>query len=1013
MEDHLGADDILEQIPFHSRPRRRNLPVHTLSQQDPHEWHQGGYRIGSPASLSQVSHLPPWQQYLELSPYRKRTGSPASSDSSSCYNSANERLRSGPGSMVSFPGSTLSSSTASSLNSSRSGSKGVLPRPSVPGNSSRYHPSIPEFVRKSSSGTSGNLLQPPPRRYGSQSPEDNTTSSRNIASFRKTSPVRPAPPPPSSYSDPTHSSRVGVDSTSGGIYRQKKLHHPDRIPEERGSRDSLKMKLDMLIHVIKMFSTKTGKDNDGDAANLLLALSRTAETVEVMHQTACLNMLIQIIHNIEHKEDRNHQEVRLRASETLRNIIESTGETRQGKHDLCVLNVLEKIRSHCDMLFEFVASHPAGQKVDVARQESLNASCEALLGPMRKLYKYSNDKEKFRHSILTLGGLQATAEVLIVNYRLLAMQKKCTGRHGDKRICHSSKIVTIIISILINLTYGDVDNKSSLCAFEQFLKALMYHISLQNESIIASGAQVLRNLSWRATGDIKEALLVHDAGITLMSAIDYCSEEGTLQYITSALWNLSAHSLDSRTRISSTQNGIAQLVNLLSYNSPSGTTAVVENVGGILKNLSVVIKDEKYRRKFREAGGLAKLAQHLKSKNKTVLANATGVLWNLSAHHYEDQKILWDLGCIPLLDIHRTSEHKSIGENARGALRNLLAFGQTNGWCSRSDLVGYSLKTQRGVSSKSLATATGYSYGHLSQPQPQKHSSESLNARSLFVPCRSKNSGSKGSTTSLSYPTKPVRRRNSNGGVGYQYPILDDTDFGESSRHKGTNSLKFTRIGSAPQASSMPGDGLDLQDECFSYMPYAPATTIASLPASNAAVGGSAMGSKHSVCMEPCYPDDHGYPEPPEHRSGHSRSVKSDNSRSDIAYGYTYSQEMHGLSIPLSNENSDVATSLSVLESKLDRFDPNQTAPEVSYVDLEPDLEDDEDDIDQPIRREMHPPPAALAKEHSTFSLSMKHLGRASRNPGGRDVGGKSHGGTGKLALDGTGEGTKVKRSEL
>ena len=769
----------------------------------------------------------------------------------------------------------------------------------------------------------------------------------------------------------------------------------------------------MLIHVIKMFSAKTGKDNDGDAANLLLALSRTTETVEVMYQAACLNMLIQIIHNIEHKEDRNHQEVRLRASETLRNIIESNGETRQGKHDLCVLNVLEKIRGHCDMMFEFVASHSESQKVEVATQESLNASCEALLGPLRKLYKYSNDKEKYRQSILTLGGLQATAEVLIVNYRLLAMQKKCTGRSGDKRICHSSKIVTVIISILINLTYGDVDNKSVLCAFELFLKSLMYHISLQNEGIIASGAQVLRNLSWRATSDIKEALLVHDVAITLMSAIDYCNEEGTLQYITSALWNLSAHSLESRTRISSTQCGIAQLVNLLSYNSPSGTTAVVENVGGILKNLSVVIKDDKYRRKFREAGGLAKLAQHLKSKNKTVLANATGVLWNLSAHHFEDQKILWDLGCIPLLDIHRTSEHRNICENARGALRNLLAFGQTNGWCSRSDLVGYSLKTQKGLS-KSLSTANSCSFSHLSQPQPQKHSSESLNARPMFVPCRSKSSGGSGyngSTSSLSHP-KPDHRHSRSGGGSYQYPGMDDIDFEVPLRQqKGKNRLKFTRIGSAPQASSMGDDDVDVH-ECFNYMPCTPTVMVTS---SNAAIEGSTRGSKHSASVEPCYPDYHGYPEPHEHHSGHNQPSKSDNNRSDIApYGYTYSQEMHGLSIPLSNDNNEVATSLSVLESKLDRFDPNQPAPEVSYVDLEPDLEDDDDDIDQPIRREAHPLPSTSARENNSFGLSTKHLGCASVMPGGRDTSGsKSHGGTGKLALDGTGEGSKAKRSEI
>ena len=992
MEDHLEAYDILESVPNSVRPqnRRRYIPTHTLSQQDPHEWRQHY----SPASLSQTSLK---QQYVEGGVYqypRKHSGSPASSESSSCYNSANERLRSAPGSMISC--SAFSSSTASSLNSSRSGSKGILPRPSASHMSSvasagrhPHHPSIPEFVRKTQSDVPKNFPQYYHQRtYESESPEEDVTSMPSLPSMRKPNPVRPAPPPPShreaGRDAPPHRQHIN--------YRQKKKI--DKIPEEGRNRESLKMKLDMLIHLIKVFSSKTGKENDKDAANLLLALSRTAETVEVMHQPACLNMLIQIIHNMDHKEDREHHEVRLRATETLRNIVQSKSETRQGKHDIFVLNVLEKIRCHCDELFMFISSHPAGHKIGSEDQETLQASCDALLGPIKKLYKYSNDKEKYRASIISLGGLQAAAEVLIVNARLLAAQKKSAGRHSE-RVCHSSKIVTVIISILINLTYGDVSNKSTLCALQDFLMALVYHVSLQNETIIASAAQVLRNLSWRATADIKDALLFHDAGVALMGATDYCSEEATIQYITSALWNMSAHSLESRERISSAPNGIQQLVHLLSYNSPSGTTSVVENVGGILKNLSVVIKDEKYRKRFREAGGLAKLAKHLKSKNKTVLANATGILWNLSAHHYEDQKILWDLGCIPLLDIHRTSEYKSIQENARGALRNLLAFGQNNGWCSKSDVMGYNLKTQRGLS-KSLSIAASYTFNHLIQPQSQKHSSESLNGKSSgaagqqgAMPGRSRSAGNKGSTSSLSQPGRAGDV--SRGRPHYQHSFdQDESDFVSAPKPKNKDRLKFTRIASAPGPQ---GSNELVEDERYSYKPYGHG------------------GSKHSVEIDSSYPedhryppsppderayDDHGYPEVMEHRSRMQRGVKQDSRSALSPYSYSYSQEMHGLSaVQLSNEHSDATTSLSALESKLDKFDPNQPipAPELSYVELEPDMED-EDDIDQPIGR---------GQEHPSQSFSL------AKRSGSRDISSQPLG-TGKLALDGTSdEGVKMK----
>ena len=970
VEDHLGSDDILESIPFtSSRPtynKRRYLPTHTLSQQEVQEW-RVPYNVCSPASLSQNSHPPLRQQYLEgHHVYRKQTGSPASSDSSSCYNSANERLRSAPGSVISFPGSTFSSSTTSSLNSSRSGSKAVLPRPSAyhpqgAGGSSRHpphHPSIPEFVRKTQSDVPKNFPQYHHRNYESESPEDDTSSMPNLPAMRKPAPMRPAPPPPHPpHRDPRAAQHPNIN------YRQKK--NIERIPEEGRNRESLKMKLDMLIHVIKMFSSKTGKENDKDAANLLLALSRTAETVEVMHQSACLNMLIQIIHNMEHKDDREHHDVRLRATETLRNIVESKSDTRQGKHDLCVLSVLEKVRCHCDELFSFISVHPTGQRISAEDYDSLQASCDAVLMPIRKLYKYSNDKEKYRQSIINLGGLQAAAEVLIVNYRLLAVQKKAGGRHGEKKICHSSKIVTVIISILINLTCGDVNNKSILCACQDFLKALVYHVRLQNESIIASAAQVMRNLSWRATPDIKDALLYYHASVALMSAVDYCNDEATIQYITSALWNMSAHSLESRESISSAPNGILQLVNLLSYNSPSGTTSVVENVGGILKNLSVVIKDERYRKQFREAGGLGKLAKHLKSKNKTVLANATGILWNLSAHHYEDQKILWDLGCIPLLDIHRTSEHKSIRENARGALRNLLSFGQNNGWCSKSDVMGYNLKTQRGLS-KSLSIAASYTFNHLIQPQSQKHSSESLNSKSA-MPGRAKSTGSghKGSTSSLSQPKSSERRHY------HQHSLdQDDDDFGGvQAKPKNKDRLKFTRIASAPQSSSISKDMMDMEDEVYSYKP-------------TYAMGGASKHSEGSYPEDHGYLNDHGYPEASEHHGRRGNKQDGRTGISPTSYTYSYSQEMHGLSITqLSNEQSDTATGLSALESK---FDPHQPMDTPDYVDLEPG--DEEDDIDQPIGRRDDIPIGA----HSGMSRDTI----------------KASSGTGNLALDGTSDET-------
>lgn len=777
-------------------------------------------------------------------------------------------------------------------------------------------------------------------------------------------PNRVAPPPPSEVSQ------------MAARKRKKEKAEQSKIPEE-GSRDSLQIKIEMVLSVLSLVNSNTGQQNDADAAKFLLALSRSADTCSVMRQPACMNMLIQIMHNIEHKGDKSHIEVRHRAAETMRNIIESTGDTKQGKQELCVLSALEKVRSHCDMLFDMIVSHSNG-RFDAAEAEKIQAACDSLLQPIRKLIKYSTDKEKYRPAMLFLGGIQAMAEVLIVNYRLISAQT-LTTHAGEKPICHSSKVVTVVISILINLTYGDVNNKSNLCMLPDFLKSLVFHVRQQNESITSSSAQVLRNLSWRASAVVKNALLEHDAAIALVSAIKYVKEEPTLQHITSALWNLSAHSVDSRHKICSTQNGIHQLVKLLSYSSTSHTTIVVENVGGILKNLSgVIMGDEKYRRKFRAAGGLEKIKKHLKSKNKTVLANATGILWNLSARCPEDQKALWDLGVIPLLDVHKTSEHKSIAENSRGALRNLLAFGQTNGWTSRSDVLGYNLKTQKGLS-KSLCYSANYTFEHSpQQSQTSKQSSESLHSRSSQpLPSRSRSNtvATGGSTASLSQ--RDGRHHDTS---NYQYSHEEETDF-DSVKMK--NRLKLARISSAPQAT-IKKEELEEGSEWSSYIPYG---------------GGKHGGSGASIPTGAVV-----YQDEPSRTKMKRPSKSHRGSRGPL---YSLSQSISSSELQsvagaarLTNETSEATTSLSALESKMDSFDPNQRTHEV-YADLDPE-EDGNDEIDYPIR---HDHEDATELSAISYTEGYPRSQRSSAMGGASDRQSQGKGGTSNLALDGKDDG--------
>ena len=159
----------------------------------------------------------------------------------------------------------------------------------------------------------------------------------------------------------------------------------------------------------------------------------------------------------------------------------------------------------------------------------------------------------------------------------------------------------------------------------------------------------------------------------MTAAID-ANRESTLKSILSALWNLSAHCSSNKAEICATPGALDFLVDTLTYDAPSKTLAVVENAGGILRNISshVAVRDD-YRKVLRERRCLEVLLAHLRSPSLTVVSNACGTLWNLSARCSEDQNALWRLGGVQMLKSLVHSKHRMIAMGSSAALKNLMA----------------------------------------------------------------------------------------------------------------------------------------------------------------------------------------------------------------------------------------------------------------------------------------------------------------------------------------------------
>lgn len=209
------------------------------------------------------------------------------------------------------------------------------------------------------------------------------------------------------------------------------------------------------------------------------------------------------------------------------------------------------------------------------------------------------------------------------------------------------------------------------------MKALVAQINTDADDLLQVTANVLRNLSWRA--DIKMKTVLNEIGTVtaLTVAAMKNKNEITLRAILSALWNLSAHCSKNKAELCMVDGALLFLVEMLTYESPNKKSdlSIIENAGGIFRNVSSHIAvNEDFRAILRQRNCLGILLQQLKSESLTIVSNACGTLWNLSARCPIDQKYLCDNGAIPMFRSLINSKHKMISMGSKVALKNLVTF---------------------------------------------------------------------------------------------------------------------------------------------------------------------------------------------------------------------------------------------------------------------------------------------------------------------------------------------------
>ncbi|XP_061480056.1 adenomatous polyposis coli protein isoform X2 [Rhineura floridana] len=421
-------------------------------------------------------------------------------------------------------------------------------------------------------------------------------------------------------------------------------------------------KVEMVYSLLSMLGTH---DKD-DMSRTLLAMSSSQDSCIAMRQSGCLPLLIQLLHGNDKDSvllgnSRGSKEARARASAALHNIIHSQPDDKRGRREIRVLHLLEQIRAYCETCWEWQEAHDQGMDQD---KNPMPAPVDHQICPaVCVLMKLSFDEEH-RHAMNELGGLQAIAELLQVDCEMYGL----TNDHYSVTLRRYAGMA------LTNLTFGDVANKATLCSMKGCMRALVAQLKSESEDLQQVIASVLRNLSWRADVNSKKTLREVGSVKALMECALEVKKESTLKSVLSALWNLSAHCTENKADICAVDGALAFLVGTLTYRSQTNTLAIIESGGGILRNVSSLIAtNEDHRQILRDNSCLQTLLHHLKSHSLTIVSNACGTLWNLSARNAKDQEALWDMGAVSMLKNLIHSKHKMIAMGSAAALRNLMA----------------------------------------------------------------------------------------------------------------------------------------------------------------------------------------------------------------------------------------------------------------------------------------------------------------------------------------------------
>ena len=392
--------------------------------------------------------------------------------------------------------------------------------------------------------------------------------------------------------------------------------------------------------VIQGLISMLGSPTLDDMASELLAKANSRESCNSLRQIGGIPLLLRILHPGTGKDGTPlaaSREARSRASLALHNIIRWQGSTSEGRREMQVLHLLEQVRSITEVRVAKAGNETAGGRsggdslpLTSANMKLMDDNEKGAERVIERLMQLSF-KADYRPAIVLLGGIPAVGDLLVADHAVhnnvamatrddIDIDRKSSGAGVDlRRHC---------CTVLTNLTFGSEENKASVCRLGDVLRVVVLQLESRDDNLVRSAANLLRNLSWRATRAARDALRRCGAVIGLLRGCGGARrnesgehEEATLRACTSALWNVSAHSTRNKELLCQEPGGLALILFLLrQWTSVKYSQEIVQNAAGILLNVSSYVSTKPgYRKVLRDGRVYETLVHLLKSGSSEML----------------------------------------------------------------------------------------------------------------------------------------------------------------------------------------------------------------------------------------------------------------------------------------------------------------------------------------------------------------------------------------------------------